>query len=1424
MARLNLNLLGCPSVALTGEEVTGFTSSKVQALLFYLAVTQETHRRASLAALLWPNTSEQKAHMSLRNALATLRKLLPDYLDVERFTVSLRTEDLWVDTQHFNVLLKRTNDPMTDARQRQAAVSLYVGEFLTGFHVPDASPFEEWATIVRQQLRQAMITALMDLAQWHVAQHDSAASLDTLANLLGLEPGNEAAHRLKMRILARTGQRSAAILQFDTCRRYLAEELGVDPEAETVALYGLLLEGVHDSTPTSPPTLSGDPPAVPTPMMKVPEMDWGEMPGRTLFFGRPQRLLQALQWLTAEKCSLIAVTGIGGAGKTAFVGELVHRLTTLPTTEGGYDRIVWRSLVNAPSLDELVADWLRVLSHSQPDHQPITLSEKLSLLFTELQNQRCLLVLDNAESLLDSGEQRGRYRREFAEYRQLTERMAYGRHCSCLVMTTRESPQEISRMAADYAQVKVMNLTGLTPHNGVELLSAYGVQASSEQMMALVSHYSGNPLALKLVATTISTLYGGDVGSFLDEETFIFDDIREVLGHHFALLSDLERDIATCLAVERAPVHISQLRDLLVAPPARSAIVEAVRVLRRSSLLTDTIDPDYPDAKQDDEHAGLTLQNVVMEYITDRLLNLFFAELEEGRADTFHRFGLHKAHAAEHVQDVQRRLLLQPLAERALRHYGLDGTVRRLRALRDNARCDPILARGYVGANVFQLMRHLQINLTGEDFSRLALRQADMRQASLANVNFHGADLSSARFADDFGGVWTVAISPDGRFLAAGADHNVFVWQITDLQPYVVFQGHTHHLTAIAFSADSRYLASVGYDGALYIRSLAMGQVNRVLTVTQGVLHTVAFSPDGRYVASGGDGQTIWIWHAESGEVVTTLATKGTISGLAFGAEGKIFALVGHTGEVQCWNMYTQQIEYTLRAGEEHYYALTLSPDGATAVVGGQDNLVYVWNLRKRTLLHCLTGHSAWVLVSAFCPNNRHFATAGADGTVRIWDLKNGELVRTLSGHRGWVHALAYSPDGRTLISGGYDQTVRIWDVTSGLQQHRFQGHMRWINSLLFSPDSAVLAGATLSGVVYLWDGQTGRARGMLRGHDAPVRGMAFSPDSQTLASGSDDNNVYLWDVATGRMRHTLSGHTDMVRVVAIDHTGQVLVSGSQDKTLRVWQVASGRLLRVIPNAFAHIMDAIGFCPNHNLLVYGDYDRHIVLYDFQRDRILQRVPIPAHANVFAFSPHNGYFACATKDGTVMLWQLVEGADGPHAVECYRVQKTHKRPWRLRFSPDGAMLVWNCEGTELFSLDVASGEVALSIAATHRASCVEIGRAGRSLITDGPEHNVVVRDIVTSKIEAILEGHTSDLAALALSPNGALLASSDASGIVKLWEAESGRAMATMQPSGPYQGMNITGASGLTQARRQVLITLGAVEDTPVLESVIGFAR
>jgi DNA-binding SARP family transcriptional activator len=240
---LQLRLLGRPEIIRAGVSVTESLSSKGQAILYYLAVTSRPQPRSSLASLLWGDMPDAAARTNLRKALANLREMVGDYLDLDRQMVTFNLDrPYWVDVTDFMANVGPSSPPL-DVERLQKAVDLYRGDFLTGYYVRNALDFETWMLAEQARLRELVIQALQTLAAHYAERDELAKGIGYIRRLLNLEPWREEAHRQLMLLLARNGQRSIALAQYEICRQVLNEELGVAPGLETVELYKHIRDG-----------------------------------------------------------------------------------------------------------------------------------------------------------------------------------------------------------------------------------------------------------------------------------------------------------------------------------------------------------------------------------------------------------------------------------------------------------------------------------------------------------------------------------------------------------------------------------------------------------------------------------------------------------------------------------------------------------------------------------------------------------------------------------------------------------------------------------------------------------------------------------------------------------------------------------------------------------------------------------------------------------------------------------------------------------------------------------------------------------------------------------------------------------------------------------------------------------------------------
>ncbi len=281
----------------------------------------------------------------------------------------------------------------------------------------------------------------------------------------------------------------------------------------------------------------------------------------------------------------------------------------------------------------------------------------------------------------------------------------------------------------------------------------------------------------------------------------------------------------------------------------------------------------------------------------------------------------------------------------------------------------------------------------------------------------------------------------------------------------------------------------------------------------------VAFSPDSRRLATASADQAIRIWEVASGRLLhTLLGHEGHVLSIAFSPDGQCFASGDVAGVVRLWDARSGQLRQRLEGNSALVMSVSFSPDSRRLAAGYADGMLRLWDVKKSALVRTIAGHAGYALSVTFSPDGRRLASGGADGTLRLWDAGTGRLLHTLGEFTNRVIAVAYSPDRSHLASGGADGAVRLWEIATGQVGRAFRGHRGWVMALSFSPDGQCLASAGRDQAVCVWEVSSGRLLRRLEEHNAEVMSVAYSLNGKYLATGSKDTTVRLYDLqATGK-------------------------------------------------------------------------------------------------------------------------------------------------------------------------------------------------------------------------------------------------------------------------------------------------------------------
>lgn len=433
--------------------------------------------------------------------------------------------------------------------------------------------------------------------------------------------------------------------------------------------------------------------ALPASLRLQPPVNWGAITDAVALAGRESDLARLDHWLMAEGCRVVGIFGAGGIGKTALVAHFAH------LSAERFDAVMFRSLHTAPSLGALLDGLLRPLDPNKLGEQE-RIDGQLAHLLALLRERHCLLVLDDAETIMQPGAALGQYRLGYEDYGRFIRLIGESVHQSSLVLISRERPQDLWQLEQQVPVVHSLTLGGLPLPACRDLLAHAGLHGVVEDWRTLAERYRGNPLILKLVAETMRSSVQGDLAAFLAQVEPLPEPIHTLLAAQIERASGLEQLLLTWLAIEWEPATVQRLREDIACPVANPQLPQAMEALWQRHLI---------ERPQD---GSFSLQPIVRAYMIQRLVERVAGQLLAGKLDLLCTYALVHAATKAYLRDTQLRLIVLPILARLRAQLGaaeaisalLLACLHRLRAL-------PLEQQCYGAGNLALLLSHVRGDL-----------------------------------------------------------------------------------------------------------------------------------------------------------------------------------------------------------------------------------------------------------------------------------------------------------------------------------------------------------------------------------------------------------------------------------------------------------------------------------------------------------------------------------------------------------------------------------------------------------------------------------------------------------------------------------------------------------------------------------------
>jgi WD40 repeat protein/tetratricopeptide (TPR) repeat protein len=672
--------------------------------------------------------------------------------------------------------------------------------------------------------------------------------------------------------------------------------------------------------------------------------------------------------------------------------------------------------------------------------------------------------------------------------------------------------------------------------------------------------------------------------------------------------------------------------------------------------------------------------------------------------------------------------------------------------------------------------------------------------------------------------VWSVAFSPDGKWVASGSrDGTIRVWNAATGNQIHTLEGrngafkkdgtvhmwtpprsdssmnlsgtHPGAVKSVAFSPDGKRLASGCVDHKIRVWDAATGALLHALAVQEGEIHSVTFSSNGEWLASGGEDSMIRLWDATTGALLRTLeGHKGGIHSVAFSSNGQWLVSASQDDTIKLWDVTEGSLLRTQEGHTDAVWSVTFSPDGKRLASGSGDNTIQLWDAATGILLRSLEGHKSAIQSVVYSADGKRLASAGRYGPIRLWDAATGALLLTLTGQKpeeGAVN-LAFSLDGKRLVAGTRNDRILVWDAETGVLAHAQDGHTdagksfgidvdgvaissngKWVASIhhiasfLRKANSREKEEPHDDNRIHVWNPITGALFHTLEAHKDKVYSVAFSPDNKRLASGSGDKTVGVWKVATGARLHTLTGHKTPVCSVAFSPDGARLVSGSSDGMLRLWDASSGALILVLEGHEGRINTLAFSSDGRRLAVGSSGDRAVCVWETVPGFLVRT--LGAHKSAvkrLAFSPDGSRLASGDRDGTIFVagtgTTVKPRKFGAHPQDIHSLAFSSDSKRLFSCSRNRAVAVW----------DASSGGLLRSLKSSKQ------GRSGHrgafnpdgSRLVEAYGLAIQLWNADNGSLLRTFEGHSKAVACVAFSPDGKSMISGGQDGAIRQWDA------------------------------------------------------